>query len=311
MKIVFFGTSHFSAAILGHLVSDTTNQVVAVITQPDKPVGRKQELTESPVALMAGSLALTTMKPLTLKNEEIASSLRDLSPEVYVVVAYGKIIPEKILAIPSIAPINIHLSLLPKYRGASPIQKAIQNDEKETGVTTMIMDKDIDHGPMLFKKAVSILPQDTLVEVESNLLEVAKELITETLLNIKGIRPIAQEHGQATFTKIITKADGEVAWNSSAQEIYNQYRALIVWPGIWTTYNGKLLKIKKCQPVLSTTLAPGLVGLVEEKVLVGTKLGSLELLEVQIEGKTRVGVQDFLKGHQDFIGSKLVEIKLG
>ncbi len=305
MNIIFFGTSSFSAGILEEIFLGKTHTITAVVTQPDKPVGRKQELTPSPVAIKATELGITTLKPTTLKAVEFEAELRNFNCDFFVVVAYGKIIPANILNIPLKAPLNIHGSLLPKYRGSSPIQNAIFNGETETGITTMIMDEQMDHGPMLLKDTITIAPDDTFVEVEGKLLEVAKTLISKTISQFEEITPEDQDHSQATFTKIITKEDGKIDWSKTAQEIYNQYRAYIIWPGVWTTWNGKILKIKKCR-WNSATNTEALVYQDQDKIFIGTPNGSLELLEVQLEGKNTTAISDYVKGYQDFIGSKLI-----
>ncbi len=309
MKIIFFGTSRFSAHILESLQKDF--DIAAVVTQPDKPVGRKQEIQQSAVAEVAEQLKLKVLKPTTLKNPEIEAELKQLNPDMFVVVAYGKIIPQNILDIPAKGALNIHGSLLPKYRGASPIQSAILDGEKETGITIMLMDAEMDHGPSLLSGKVAIEPNETFTEVETKLCELAQQLIKEALEKYPTgqltVQP--QNHDQATFTKIITKADGKIDWNKSASEIYNQYRAFSKWPGVWTSYEGKIFKLIKIQPSskeLSSEVETGTVIKNGDAYLVKAGAGYIELMEVQLEGKNNVSAKDFALGHKEFEGSKLV-----
>jgi methionyl-tRNA formyltransferase len=306
-RITFFGTSKFSADILSSLKANFN--IVAVVTQPDKPVGRKQEITPSPVAELAGTLNIPVLKPNTLKSSEAFEQIKALNSDLFVVVAYGKIIPQNILDLAAKGPINIHGSLLPKYRGASPIHAALLNGEKETGITIMLMDSEMDHGPILLMRALDIAPDDTFIELEDKMSVLAQDLINEAIPKyLSGeLKPQEQNHSEATFTKIIAKEDGKIDWNNKAEDIYNKYRAYVVWPGIWTTFNGKVFKIKKCGLSPHQTDIPA--GTVFEKdgsVLVQTGSGSLELIEVQVEGKNPVVVKDFILGNKDFLGSKLV-----
>ncbi len=302
-KIVFFGTSEFSKEILKKLKEHF--EILAVVTQPDRPVGRKQEILESPVSKEAGLSNIRVLKPENLKEISSLEQLKNLpKADVFVVVAYGQIIPKKVL---DLAPaINIHGSVLPKYRGASPIQAALLNGETETGVSIMLMDEKMDHGPILKIETLKIKPEDTFFELEGKLLELAKNMIVPLLNDfLKGkLKPQEQDHGQATFCKVIKKENGCINWNDRSGEIFNKYRAYIKWPGIWTVFEGKVLKIKKILP--STIKAdPGLVLKDGSKVLIGTAEGSLELLEIQLEGKKENSISDFLRGHQNFINTKL------
>jgi methionyl-tRNA formyltransferase len=308
LKIIFFGTSDFSAEILRSLLQENDLRIIAVITQPDKPVGRKMIIQESPIAVAAKEAGLLILKPSNLKAPEFINQIRSLQPDFFVVVAYGRIIPKEILEIPSLGPLNIHGSLLPKYRGASPIHTALLNGDSKTGITTMLMDDQMDHGPILIQDTVHINENETFPELERELCELAKKLIIKTIHGVadKNIQPREQDHSEATFTKIIEKNDGKINWEDSAKNIYNRYRAFILWPGIFTIWNEKTLKITKA--ALSEQESGHEAGTVfekEEQIFVQANPGALQILEIQLEGKKPVAITDFLRGYKNFIGSKL------
>ncbi len=306
--MIFFGTSEFAAGILETLVNHNYLPSL-VVTQPDKAVGRKQLMAETPVAQVAQRLFIKTIKPNDLSDPTVLSELKLHKSKIFVVVAYGKIIPQHILDIPTKGAINIHGSLLPKYRGASPIHQAILDGEDKTGITIMLMDGKMDHGPILMQKEVTILPDDNFVTLELKLSQVAQELILETIkeaLEI-GLKPKEQDHNQATFTKIIKKTDGLIDWNTDAKKIYDKFRAYIVWPGIHTIWKGMNLKINLCKSVKSshTEVPAGTVIREGDKVLITCGDGALELITVQLEGKKALPVEEFIRGHHDFLGSIL------
>lgn len=302
MKIIFFGTSQFSAEVMQTLAEKY--ELAAVVTQPDKPVGRKQAIQQSPVAVLAAQLGLLVLKPDSLKSPEVEAQIREIAADLFVVVAYGKIIPKNILDLPKRGAINVHGSLLPKYRGASPIHAALADGQTETGITIMLMDEQVDHGPILATQAVAIGPDDTFPVLEQKLAETAQILLIKAIDGyISGtITPLQQDHDQASFTKILSKDSGKIDWHRSAQEIYNLHRAYILWPEIWTTWNNKILKIKKCQPDTADN-TPGLVFEDSGKILIGSSKGSLALQEVQLEGGKAMPISEFIRGHKDFIGS--------
>lgn len=302
-KIIFFGTSEFSKEILKTLESNF--EVLAVVTQPDRAVGRKQEITESAVSKEAHSLKIPVLKPESLKDASALNELQALpKADLFIVVAYGQIIPKAVL---DLAPaINIHGSVLPKYRGASPIHAALLSGETETGISIMLMDEKMDHGPILKIEKVKIEESDTFIELEKKLLALAKTLIIPTANDfLEGkIKGQEQDHSKATFCKTISKEDGRIDWNTNASEIFNKYRAYIQWPGLWTLFDGKILKVRKCLPNTTKTTA-GVVSKDGEKIVVGCLDTSLELLEVQLEGKNPTAASDFLRGHPNFVNTKL------
>ncbi len=329
MKIVFFGTDSLAAESLQALCAKFS--VVAVVTVPDAPVGRKQVLTESEVAVAARTLGLPVHKPESLKqNAELEATLRELAADVFVVAVYGKIIPQSILDIPPLGSVNVHPSLLPLYRGPAPIRTPLRNGDTETGVSIMLMDEQVDHGPLLAAEKVAIAPDDTNVTLTAKLSAIAAPLLVRALEGyVAGtITPTAQDHEKATTTKFVTKADGKIDWNNTAQDIYNQYRACQPWPGIYTTLpaiasakdgrNSKLLKITSCSiysdssPILGEVrrgeTTPGTVlpdGIVScgPQTLNGVEAPTyLQILTLQPEGKQPMDIKSFLNGNKEFVG---------
>lgn len=306
MKIIFFGTSDFAAEILMPLIEKF--EVLAVVTQPDKAVGRDQALSSSEVSKVAEAAEIKTLKFNTLKSAQSESELSDFKADIFIVAAYGKIIPGRILSIPRLGSINVHASLLPKYRGASPIQSAIKNGDAETGVTIMLMDELVDHGPVLAQEALSIDKDDTTPVLSHKLAVLGQNLLIQTILRYAQglIKPVQQNHSLATLTGIINKEDGEVNWNTDASAIYNLYRAFVPWPGIWTKFNGQVLKLNDCAISESASSnKPGTVYFHDEKIFVACANGSLQLVGVQLAGKKNTDIQSFVRGHKNFIGSVL------
>lgn len=308
-RIAFFGTSRFSAEILAALKDF---EIVLVLTQQDKPVGRKQEVQETPVAQTANSLGIENVhKPASLKTPEAVEVITNARPDILVVVAYGKIIPKNILDIVPDKAINIHGSLLPKYRGASPIHAAILNGETETGITIMLMDELLDHGPILEMKSIPIEPDDTFVEVEEKLLLLAQQMIVEAIPKyLEGhSEPEPQNHDLATTCGVISKEDGKIDWTKSAKSIYDKYRAYIVWPGIWTNWNGKYIKISQCKLaedlVGVSGLETGTVFKKDQDYFVQCGQGALQILEVHMQDRAKVAVKFFVLGQPKFVGSRL------
>lgn len=306
MKIVFFGTTEFSASILETLSKDF--EIAAAVTQADKPVGRKQEVQESPVSVLAKKHNFPLEKPTTLKEPEFIEKVRSYKPDLFVVVAYGKIIPQEILNLPAKGAINIHGSLLPKYRGASPIHSALLHGDTETGITIMLMDEKMDHGPILAMDAVQIDSNDMFEDLEKKLLNLANKMIAPTINDFLSNKIVAkeQDHDQATFCKIILKEDGKIDWNKPAEEIFNLYRAYSKWPGVWTMWNGEKIKLIKISVENEeSNLEPGSLFQKDGNTLVQTAKGSIKILQLQQEGKKNMSIEDFLRGHKDFTSSKL------
>lgn len=309
-RIAYFGTSRFSAEILESL---SGFDIALVITQRDKPVGRKQEIQPTPVALMAESLGITNLyKPSSLKNPEALERISQANADLFVVVAYGKIIPKEILDLVPGRAINIHGSLLPKYRGASPIHAAILNGDTETGITLMLMDELLDHGPILETQRITIEPDETFVEIEEKLLTLAKVMIVGAIPKFLSgqLKPEPQLDAEASTCQVIGKEDGKVDWALPAKRIYDKYRAYAAWPGIWTNWNGKYMKISKC--LLASDVLAGISGLEtgivfekDQDYFVQCGEGALQILEVHMQDRTKVAVKFFVLGQPKFVGSRL------
>ena len=294
-KTIFFGTQDFAATILQGLLDSDTISVEMVFTQPDRKTGRKQTVEESPVKKLAKKYNIPVEQPESLKNYSLPLTPYSLG----IVAQYGLILPKKIIDSFSKSMINVHGSLLPKYRGASPIQAALINGEKETGITIMVMDEKMDHGPILSQKEMRIDPDDTYTTLAFKMAAEGLILLLNTLPEwLSGnLKAQPQDESQATFTKLLTKEDGLVDFNKTNEEIYNQYRSLIPWPGVWCNRNGKrlkLLKITKSEKTLPVGEA-----LAENKhIFIGCGSGSIEILELQLEGKSAMDAPTFLNGYK-------------
>ena len=300
MNIVFFGTNNFALPALQPLAENFN--IVLAITKPPKPSGRKQAIAPTSVEVKAKQLGLDVISPETFDNK-IIGQINNLAPDLIVVVDYGKIIPQKILDIPTRGAINIHPSALPKYRGASPLQTTILNGEKETAISIMLIDKEMDHGPILTQKKVSILADDTYGSLYTRLSQEYPKLLIETIKKyISGkIKPEKQNHKKATFTKILKREDGRINWNQSAIEIERMVRAYDPWPGTFCEHAGKRLKI------LTTSISsknyldkkPGQFFETPLKKLAVTcgKTSTLLIHKLQPEGKLPMTDRDFIRGY--------------
>ena len=244
MRIIFFGTANVALPILEELRLE--HDIVAVVTTPDVKVGRKQILQESPVSALAKDLNLTTYKPEKIKNNpEFLKILTDLAADIFVVVAYGKILPMEVINLPPHKTVNVHFSLLPKYRGPSPIQAALLAGDTHTGSSIFVLDEGVDTGPLIAQEILAVEPDDNFFTLSDKLARFSAKLILPTLEDYTGgkITPLPQVEEGISQTKIISKVDGKADWNQSAAEIYNRFRAFYIWPGLWSTWQGKTLKI--------------------------------------------------------------------
>lgn len=302
MRIVFFGTSDVGLPVLQALATTDEHEVVQVVTSPDAFVGRRQELQVTPIAELAESLHLPIQKPEQVKtNPEFLEYLKSLNADIFIVVSYGKILPIELLNIPPLKTLNVHFSLLPKYRGASPIQYALLNGETATGTTIFVLDELVDHGPILAQQGITIDPNDTFPTLAAKLSSLSTELLIGLLPQYEAGTITAQEqnHEQATVTKLIKKDHGHIDWSTmTAQQIINMLRAYISWPGIWTTWNGqdnfKILEaVVAKQEEVATDEAP-------QDVIPCANNTFLKLLEVQPSGKKPMSMRDFLNGQKDF-----------
>jgi methionyl-tRNA formyltransferase len=286
------GTPTFAVPTLERMVA-AGHAVTAVFTQPDRPKGRGQSQAASPVKIAAERLRLPVYQPERVRRPEVVEELRSLQPEVMVVVGYGQIIPQSILDIPPRGIINVHASLLPKYRGAAPIQWAIARGETWTGVTTMRIDAGLDTGDMLLTANTEIGADETAVELSVRLAEVGAELLERTLARLSDIKPEKQDNSQSTLAPILKKEDGRIDWTRPAREIANRVRGFQPWPGCYTMWRGKRLAIWRGRAVAGSRPAGEIRG---AQVACGE--GALELIEVQPEGKKRMTAEAFLNGHQ-------------
>lgn len=299
MKIAFMGTPDFSVDCLKAL-SESKHEVVGVFCQPDKPVGRKQELKMPDVKVEALKHGYRIFQPKTLKNGAGVELLKEIQPDLVVVVAYGKILPPDFLAFPKYGCINIHASILPKYRGASPIHWAVINGDEETGVTSMQMDEGLDTGDILLVKKIPIGINDTTELMYEKLAPLGAEVLLETieLLEKGGLHPIRQDESKATCVGLLSKQLSAVDWNDTALNIHNKIRGLYSWPGASTTLNGKILKLHAsslCDKKGHNK--PGEVVESDSRLIVCCGDNQcLELLTVQLEGKKRMNAGDFLNG---------------
>ena len=297
------GTPEFSVPSLRALLSAGKN-IVLVVTQPEKPKGRGRELSASRVKEFALKNNLIVSEPRSLKDEGWINELRSLSLDLIVVVAYGKILPEEVLGIPRFGCVNLHASLLPSYRGASPVNWAIINGDKETGVTAIVMDKGVDTGPILLSEKAGIKEDETAGELSRKLSEVGAALLVKAIeLFLEGrIKPAPQDDRNATCAPLLKKEDGKIDWNLGAERIKNLVRGLSPWPGAYTFLRGKLLKIHSAEAQGdsgdSVDLKPGTVFEAEkDRIRVKCGSGVLEIKELQIEGKRRLSAREFLRGY--------------
>jgi methionyl-tRNA formyltransferase len=311
MRIVYMGTPEFSVPPLEYLLK-SEYQVIAVYTQPDRPTGRGRSLEQSPVKKVALEHNVEVFQPVRLRNTDEVERLAGLKPDLILVAAFGQILPRSVLDIPRFGCLNIHPSLLPRFRGATPIPSAILAGDKETGVTIMLMDAGMDTGPIVTQIIVGIEPDDTTESLTGRLSQAGVRLLAETLpLWFDGsLKSQPQDGSKATYTAPISKEDGLVNWQMGAEEISRRFRAFYPWPGCYTFWRGKSLKILEAIPLhKERTQTPGkVIALTSGQsatVGVETKNGVLGLLRIQLEGKRALTAAEFLLGQREFVGSVL------
>ncbi|MBE7044872.1 MAG: methionyl-tRNA formyltransferase [Ruminococcaceae bacterium] len=307
MRILFMGTPDIAASALGALL-DAGLSVVGAVTQPDKPRGRGHKLTPPEVKVLAEENSIPVYQPEGLKNGELKPVLEELKPDLIVVVAYGKILPEYVLEAPEKGCINLHVSLLPKYRGAAPIQWAVLNGDEETGITTMRMDAGMDTGDILLQKRFAIGEYETSEELFDRMAEEGGKLLVETIHTLDSIVPVAQEHDKATHAPMITKEMGKIDWNQPAKAVSKWICGMNSWPVAYTNYQGEVLKIyraKICSEYGEDTPGKILCHTEKKGLKVACKTGSLYLQEVQFAGSKRMHPDDYLRGHSVEIGTVL------
>lgn len=298
ISAVFFGSHHFSTPILQRLLDSGVFDIKLVVTQPDRPVGRKQEIQMTGVKTLALKYNIPVEQPASLKDYTLP-----VSADINIVCKYGLIIPESVLNSAKHGSINSHASLLPKYRGASPIQSVLIHGETETGATIMLMDREMDHGPILMQGKLNIQPDENCFELSKRLAPLEADLLIKAIPDfISGkITPQEQNHSEATFCKELTREDGQVDAGKTATEIYNLYRGLTPWPGIWTMWNEKRLKLLKIAPA-DTKIEAGKLTAQDGRLYIGTAQNTaIEIFELQLEGKTAIDAKGFINGFKTLL----------
>ena len=308
LNLVFCGTPRFAVPTLEKLV-EAGFCIHLIVTQPDRPKGRGLELVHSPVKESALQLGLPISQPEKIKaNDEFHAQLSALKPDAIIVVGYGRIIPQWMLDLPRFGNINLHASLLPKYRGAAPIQWAIAKGETVTGVTTMRIDAGLDTGDILLQRDLTILPHDTAETLAPRLAAIGANLMVETLrgLHAGSVQPRPQNSAQATLAPILKKEDGRIDFSLPAAEIYNRIRGFQPWPGACTKFRGKNLQIWNANPVQQPQLLPAALHVENDRLFAGCGHGTaIELLEVQLEGKKRMSASNLVHGYRIKTGDTL------
>lgn len=293
-KVIFFGTSPFGLKALDWLFNNT--ELLAVVTTPDKPAGRKLELKSSPVKDWALENNLNLLQPEKLKEEGFIDALKMFEADVAVLASYGKMVPQEVLDVFPKGIVNIHPSMLPKFRGATPVQSAILLGEKNTGVSLMLIDKDLDHGPIIAQSEFPISNDDTNTTLHDKLAAESVKLLNDNFyMYLSGeITPIEQDHTKATFTKLLTKEDGKIDWSKPAEETERQVRALIPWR-TWSDSSVGVINIFKVK-ISDGVLPAGKTEISDNQIVVGTSAKALEILELQLPGGKRISAPEFLRG---------------
>ncbi len=304
MRIVFIGTGEIGLPVLKFLRASDEHQLVGVVTQPDKPVGRAQQIEAPPIKLALTDSAIPILQPERIKREEAVTAIRALSPDAIVVMAYGQILPRSILDIPPFACLNLHASLLPRHRGAAPIQAAIASGDFETGITVMYMNEGLDTGDMLLQSRLPILPNETGGSLHDRLAEIAPATLKEALTQLANgeaprVPQIAQE---ATYAPKLEREDGKIDWTESALVIERKIRAFHPWPGSFTILRDDAGCERKMKIFAATVLDhsnsnAGRIEILDGRLTIGTRDGVLEIGAVQMEGKKRMSAADFVRGH--------------
>ena len=305
-RIIFMGTPDFSVPALERLARDDKFDVPLVVTQPDRPKGRGKKLAFSPVKEAAVKLDIDVFQPESLNNDEAFSKLSLIEPDFFVVAAFGQLLSRQILDIPKIYPINIHASLLPKYRGASPIQAAILNRDAETGVTTMVMADKMDTGDILLTKTTPVTPQDTAQALHDRLGQMGADLIVRTIHAVTDgqVTPVPQDETKATYVKLIKKKDGQIDWQKPAVDIIAHINGMTPWPSAFSKLNGQMLKIFKAHVAdadtgAATSQPPGTVLAADDTgIHVATGQGTLVIDELMGASGKRLSAPDYLRGRK-------------
>jgi methionyl-tRNA formyltransferase len=299
MHIVFCGTPEFAVPTLKLLLASPEFKIAGVISQPDRPRGRGQEVSPSPVKMAAAAAGIPVYQPVKIQSDDPFDWLTRIAPEAVVIIAYGQIIPPRLLTLPRYGWINLHASLLPKYRGAAPINWAIVNGESRTGLTTMRIDAGLDTGEILLQQEILIGPNETAPELASHMAEAGAPLMEKSLLGLRSgsLAPRPQDHSAATYAPLLKRQDGRIPWDLTAAEIYNRIRGFAPWPGAFTTFRARLCQIRGT-PSPGTTPAPvGRIFRLQGELFVACGSGTLLRLEsVKLEGRKRVEAGEFASG---------------
>ncbi|MDO8592787.1 MAG: methionyl-tRNA formyltransferase [bacterium] len=306
-KLIFIGTSSFGLPAFTALASDPDFEIILTITQPDLPAGRRQIITASPIKLKAEEKGIAVLQPQFISD--IREKILSQNPDLIVVAAYGQLIPEDILNIPQFGCLNLHASLLPKYRGSAVIQAAILNGDRQTGITVMKLDKGLDTGPILAQSPLNIAEDDTAETLRAKLAAASADFLANAIKRyLTGeISPAPQDSSLASFAKTLTKSDGLVDWTKPADYLEKFIRAMWPWPAAWTWWNGKQVKIISAQnqPLEISSYKPGKTFKYNSGLAVQCGQNALIIKKLQLEGKTALDSQEFLRGQKDFMGSVL------
>lgn len=308
LKIIFIGTADFGGPVLEKLI-DSKENIVRVITQPDRPQGRGRKILPTPIKKIAFNRAIEVFQPENINNEKSIKKIKELNPEIILVVAYGQILSKDILNIPKIGCINIHASLLPKYRGAAPINRAIINGEEETGITFMFMNEKVDAGEIIYQQKITILPDETYGELYYRLSNLSADMINTVLEKIEEgkIKRIPQEYKLVSYARKMTKQDGEITWSDKGEKIYNLIRGTTPDPGAFTYYKGKKLKITQARFLssyqneveISPSIPGGVVKIEKDSLLISTgDKGIIRILKVIPSGAKELSAQQFVNGYK-------------
>jgi len=306
MRVVFMGSPEFALPTLSALAQSPDHEVLAVFTQPDRPAGRGKKLAGPPVKALAVELGLPVLQPEKVRSDEAFEQLKEFAADVIVVVGYGQIIPQRIIDLPEFGCVNVHSSLLPKYRGAAPVNWAIVRGETETGVCTMKIVKKLDAGDVLLCRKTAIGPDETASELTARLAPLGAELLLETLAGLEAgvITPQPQDESQMTYAPMMKREDAAIDWTLPAAEIHNRVRGFDPWPGAYTTYRGKRLQIRRTR-MAEGSGEPGEILATGEALTIACGGGAIAATELQPEGKPRMASAAFVNGYRPQIGDRL------
>ena len=299
MKIMFMGTPDFAAVSLKELIN-AGYDVRGVVSQPDKPKGRGMNIVPTPVKAVAIEYGIPTFQPDSLKQGELQPFLEEIDPDIIIVVAYGKILPEYVLNYPKYGCVNGHASILPEYRGAAPIQRAIIDGKKETGVTAMYMEKGLDTGNIILVDKIKIEDNDTAETLHDKLAVVGAEVLIKTIERFKGgdMSSVKQDDEKATYAAMLTKGEGEINWDKTAEEVYNLIRGMDSWPMAYTYYMGKRFVPYECEKVDCKGASGEVVAALKEGITVACREGGIKIKAVKFDGKKKMSVKDYLVGNK-------------